>query len=60
MIKKQKKEFKIIKKTLSSWVGNYGDIWVYGNSEQDVKDKMNQKLKEREQEKEYFEVDWGK
>lgn len=55
-----KKEFKIIKKTLSSWVGNYADIWVYGNSEQDVKDKMNQKIKEREQEKEYFEIDWGK
>ena len=54
------KEFRIIRKTLSSYVGNYGDIWVYGNSEKDVKDKMNQKIKEREQEKEYFELDWGK
>ena len=60
MIKEPKKEIKIIKKSLTGWVANYGNIWVKGDSESDVKEKIKQKIKEQEQEQEYFIIDWGK
>ena len=56
----QKKEIRAIKKGLTGWVANYGNIWVNGNSEQDVIEKIKQKIKEQEQEQEYFIIDWGK